>query len=580
VDTVKRILGYLKPYRRYLVATVISMLLLVSVGLVEPQVYRDLVYGVASGSWDSETARHLAWLAVGLLAINTARAGLSFIRSYSGHLAGWGVVADARRDVYAHLQRLSLRYYEDQQTGQLMSRMINDSDYFERLIAHAVPDTLVNVLRLVGVGIVLGLMNWHLMLLTLAPVPLIVLGMRGYAKIVRPAFRQRQQELGELNAIVSDNLSGIREIKAFTREPVEQLRISERIENYKGSLLRALRLMATFGPAVEWSASLGTVIVVYFGGRLTYAEALSPGELVAFFAYLGQFYRPVRQLTQSWEAIQEASAGADRVFQLLDEEPDVDDRPGAAKLTGHAQGRIVFDDVTFGYRDEDHVLEHIDLVAEPGTMTALVGPTGVGKTTMVSLIPRFYDVSGGAILLDGRDIRDIKLRSLRSQIAMVLQDVFLFHGPVRDNILFGRPSASEEEMVAAAKTANAHDFVMSLPDGYDTMIGERGVKLSGGQKQRVSIARAVLKDAPILILDEATSSVDTETEILIQEALERLMVGRTTLVIAHRLSTIRNADQIVVLMDTRIAEIGSHARLMSENGIYRRLIEAQMRVVA
>jgi len=580
VDTVKRILGYLKPYRRYLVATVISMLLLVSVGLVEPQVYRDLVDGVASGSWDSETARHLAWLAVGLLAINTARAGLSFIRSYSGHLAGWGVVADARRDVYAHLQRLSLRYYEDQQTGQLMSRMINDSDYFERLIAHAVPDTLVNVLRLVGVGIVLGLMNWHLMLLTLAPVPLIVLGMRGYAKIVRPAFRQRQQELGELNAIVSDNLSGIREIKAFTREPVEQLRISERIENYKGSLLRALRLMATFGPAVEWSASLGTVIVVYFGGRLTYAEALSPGELVAFFAYLGQFYRPVRQLTQSWEAIQEASAGADRVFQLLDEEPDVDDRPGAAKLTGHAQGRIVFDDVTFGYRDEDHVLEHIDLVAEPGTMTALVGPTGVGKTTMVSLIPRFYDVSGGAILLDGRDIRDIKLRSLRSQIAMVLQDVFLFHGTVRDNILFGRPSASEEEMVAAAKTANAHDFVMSLPDGYDTMIGERGVKLSGGQKQRVSIARAVLKDAPILILDEATSSVDTETEILIQEALERLMVGRTTLVIAHRLSTIRNADQIVVLMDTRIAEIGSHARLMSENGIYRRLIEAQMRVVA
>jgi len=580
VDTVKRILGYLKPYRRYLVATVISMLLLVSVGLVEPQVYRDLVDGVASGSWDSETARHLAWLAVGLLAINTARAGLSFIRSYSGHLAGWGVVADARRDVYAHLQRLSLRYYEDQQTGQLMSRMINDSDYFERLIAHAVPDTLVNVLRLVGVGIVLGLMNWHLMLLTLAPVPLIVLGMRGYAKIVRPAFRQRQQELGELNAIVSDNLSGIREIKAFTREPVEQLRISERIENYKGSLLRALRLMATFGPAVEWSASLGTVIVVYFGGRLTYAEALSPGELVAFFAYLGQFYRPVRQLTQSWEAIQEASAGADRVFQLLDEEPDVDDRPGAAKLTGHAQGRIVFDDVTFGYRDEDHVLEHIDLVAEPGTMTALVGPTGVGKTTMVSLIPRFYDVSGGAILLDGRDIRDIKLRSLRSQIAMVLQDVFLFHGTVRDNILFGRPGASEEEMVAAAKTANAHDFVMSLPDGYDTMIGERGVKLSGGQKQRVSIARAVLKDAPILILDEATSSVDTETEILIQEALERLMVGRTTLVIAHRLSTIRNADQIVVLMDTRIAEIGSHARLMSENGIYRRLIEAQMRVVA
>ncbi len=580
MHTVKRILAYLRPYRRHLYSTVFSMILLVAIGLLEPQVYRRLVDGVALGTWNEETARLLAWLAGGLLGIYTARAGLRFVRSYSGHLAGWGVVADARRDVYAHLQRLSLRYYEDQQTGQLMSRMINDSDYFERLIAHAVPDTLVSVLRLLGVGLVLGMMNWRLMLLTLAPVPLIVLGMRGYAKIVRPAFRRRQKELGELNAIVSDNLSGIREIKAFTREPVEQARISERIENYKGSLLHALRLMATFGPAVEWSAALGTVIVVFFGGRLAYTGVLSPGDLVAFFAYLGQFYQPIRQLTQSWEAIQEASAGADRVFQLLDEEPDVDDRPHAVGLPERAEGRIVFDDVTFGYRDEAHVLEDIDLVAEPGTMTALVGPTGVGKTTMVSLIPRFYDVSQGAISLDGTDIRDLTLRSLRSQIAMVLQDVFLFHGTVRDNIRFGNPGATEEQMVAAAKAANAHDFVMELPDGYDTMIGERGVKLSGGQKQRVSIARAVLKDAPVLILDEATSSVDTETEILIQEALERLMVGRTTLVIAHRLSTIRNADQIVVLQDTGIAESGTHDDLMARNGIYRRLIQAQMRVAA
>ncbi len=394
---------------------------------------------------------------------------------------------------------------------------------------------------------------------------------------MRPAFRARQKELGELNAILADNISGIREIMAFNREDIEAVRISGRIDNYKNSLLRALRLMATFGPAVEWSAALGTVVVVYFGGRLAFQQVLTPGELVAFVAYLGQFYQPVRQVATAWEGIQEAAAGADRVVELLDETPDVQDRPDAIALPARTPGHVTFHNVGFHYERGEQVLENINLDI-PANSVALVGPTGVGKSTMVSLIPRFYDVTGGAILLDGQDIRSLTLTSLREQVAMVLQDVFLFHGTVRDNILFGRPEATEEEMIAAAQVANAHTFIMALPDGYDTLIGERGAKLSGGQKQRISIARAVLKDAPILILDEATSSVDTETELQIQEALERLMAGRTTLVIAHRLSTVRNADNIVVLQNTGISEMGSHEELMENDGLYRRLIEAQTRL--
>lgn len=600
MKTVRRIFAYLGPYRGWLFMTIAAMVLLVVVDLAPPQFYRMLLnaisgeelpgwvvalaarfgYVVETGRWTPGTMGLLLMMAVTLLLLHTFGAVLTFVRSYTAHLAGWGVVADARRDVYRHLQRLSLRYYSDQQTGQIMSRMVNDTDYFERLIAHSVPDTAVNVLKLVGVSAVLSMINWRLMLLTLVPVPFIVLGMQGFAKVVRPAFRARQKELGELNAILADNISGMREIKAFNREDIEASRISVRIDNYRNSMLRALRLMATFGPAVEWSAALGTVVVVFFGGRLAFEQVLTPGDLVAFFAYLGQFYQPVRQLTMAWEGIQEAAAGADRVVELLDEEPDVDTIPGAVPLTERAQGTLTFEDVSFSYIEEDPVLEHIDLEVPAGSMVALVGPTGVGKSTLVSLIPRFYDVREGRILLDGRDIRSLTLASLREQVSMVLQDVFLFHGTVRENILFGRPGASEAEMIEAAKVANAHDFILELPQRYDTMVGERGVKLSGGQKQRISIARAVLKDAPILILDEATSSVDTETELLIQEALERLMVGRTTLVIAHRLSTIRNADTIVVLQNTGISEQGSHEELMRNGGLYRRLIEVQTRLVA
>ncbi len=566
---------YAKKYWVALVTTVVAMILLVGAQLLIPWLIRTLISLVTTTPFPADIIQQITRLSLIGLGVFIGRGLLQFLRSYMAHIAGWGVVADTRKHVYRHIQQLSLRFYEDKQTGQMMSRVVNDTEIFEALIAHSTPDIIVNILTFVGVLVILLSLNWKLALLSMVPIPLIVLGIRGFSTRVRPAFRFRQEQLGELNAVLNDNIAGIREIKAFTREDIEETRISRGIENYMNSLLGALKLMAIFHPLVELFSSLGTLIVIYFGGILVFNEALPVADLVAYFLYLETFYAPVRVFAQSWERFQEALASADRVNELIQESPDIIDRPGAVELTEPVEGHIELKNVSFKYKTGDTVLRNISLEIPAHQAVALVGPTGVGKSTLVSLIPRFYDVTEGAITLDGRDLRDIQQNSLRSQISIVLQDVFLFHGTVRDNILFGRSDATEEEMIEAAKAANAHDFILELPEGYDTLIGERGVKLSGGQKQRVSIARAVLKNAPILILDEATSSVDTETELLIQQALERLMSGRTTIIIAHRLSTVRNADKIVVLEEDNIKEMGNHEELMEAKGLYHKLYTIQ-----
>ncbi len=572
------VLRFAKRYTASLVLAIISMVLLVGVQLLIPWIIRQLVSTLTDTAFSKESLDFITRLTLIAFGVYLARGALQFMRSYTAHIAGWGVVSDVRKYLYNHLQRLSLRFYEDKQTGQMMSRVVNDTDLFEQLIAHAVPDVVVNVLTFVAVSAVLFSMNWELTLLSMLPIPLVILSLRMYAKRVRPAFVFRQKELGELNAILNDNISGIREIKAFSREEDVLERVGENIDHYRFSLLSALRLMAIFHPTVEFTSSLGMLVVIFFGGRLAFQGSLPVADLVAFFLYLDLFYQPVRNLSTAWEAVQNSLAGADRVAELLLEEPEPLDVPGAIRLEEKARGEIRFEDVSFRFNEREAVLQDINLDIPAHSMVALVGPTGVGKSTMVSLIPRFRDVTGGRITLDGHDIRDIRLDNLRQQISIVLQDVFLFHGTVRENIVFGRPDASEAETIAAARAANAHEFITRLPDGYDTMIGERGVRLSGGQKQRLSIARAVLKDTPILILDEATSAVDTETELLIQQALDRLMVGRTTIIIAHRLSTIRNADKIVVLEDNGIAEMGTHEELLEVGGIYQRLVTVQQRL--
>lgn len=578
MKTLSFLITYARKYWRALALTVVAMVLLVGVQLVIPWLIRSLVATVTSGNAMSDSLATITRLALVALAVYLIRGGLQFVRSYMGHVAGWGVVADVRHQIYVHLQRLSLRFYEDKQTGQLMSRVVNDSDMFERLIAHAIPDITVNALTLIGVTAVLITINWQLMLLSLIPVPFIILSMRSFARYVRPAFVVRQKELGELNATLNDNIAGIREIKAFTREELEAGHVGEHIARYRDALLRALRLMATFHPFVEFTSSLGVILMIYFGGRLVLQQVLPLEDWVAFYLYLDLFYQPIRVLADAWEGVQEALAGAERVSELLNEQPTVVEAPDAMELPTPVQGAIAFHDVSFWYNEGEPVLQHITLEIPAHGVVALVGPTGVGKTTLASLIPRFYDVCEGSITFDGYDLRALKIEHLRRQISIVLQDVFLFHGTARENILFGKPDATEEEVLRAAQVANAHDFIMRLPNGYDTLIGERGVKLSGGQKQRLAIARAVLKNAPILILDEATSSVDTETEMLIQQALERLMVGRTTLIIAHRLSTVRNADKIVVLEGNTIVQMGTHRELIAQEGLYRHLNLVQMQM--
>ncbi|MGI6669875.1 MAG: ABC transporter ATP-binding protein [Acetivibrionales bacterium] len=575
MKNLKRIVKYARPYWGLLAISGASIFAVTLLNLAGPWLITELM-NILTGEFTEASMGAVRDIAILLAGTYIFKVLFRFLNNYMGHKAAWNLVADMRTMVYDHLQKLSLRYYQDKQTGQLMSRAVNDTATFELLIAHAVPELFANVLIFTGVAVVLFCKNVYLALLTMVPIPFLMYGSWVFIKKVRPNFRIAQGSLAELNATLQDNISGMKEIQIFNQQRREKINVKRKAESYASAILHALKLSAVFHPTVEAISSAGTVIVVYFGSRLALGGSLSIPDIVGFLLYLNLFYQPVSALARVIEDLQQAIAGADRVFEVLDTEPDIADTPGAVDITS-CKGDIVFENVSFSYMDSAPVLRNISFRAAPGSMVALVGPTGVGKTTIISLIARFYDPVSGRILLDGKDLREITLASLRNQISIVLQDIFLFNGTVAENIAYGSKSASMEEIIQAAKTARAHEFIAELPEGYDTIIGERGVRLSGGQKQRLSIARAVLRDTPILILDEATAAVDVETESRIQQAIHELAENRTIIVVAHRLSTIKRADTILVIDEGRIVESGNHSELLTLNGMYRQLYELQFK---
>lgn len=576
MQSLLKLWSFVRPYRSHMVIVIISTLGVTITNLIHPWLLRD-VLNVLSAEESDQTIDRIAQLALGLIVVFVLRALFRFVTSYMAHVMAWNVVNDLRIALYAHFQRLSPRFYADRQTGELLTRVVKDTSDIEPVIAHYIPDMIVNILLVIGVATILFSMSPFLAALTLIPMPLLLIDGIFFGGRMKKAFKAASRGLGNLSAVVQDNLTGIKEIQIFTQEPREEGRVSDLSTRTTDDRLIALKLQAIMAPSIELLASAGVVIVVWFGGGAAVRGDLSVEDLVAFILYLGMFYQPIVALAQMQEMLHAATAGAERVREVLDLEPDVDDiaRPIDP---GRVRGGIVFDNVCFDYQPGAPTLRNVSLTIKPGQTLALVGPTGAGKTTIAHLIPRFYDPQSGSITIDGNDVRDIRMSVLRQNISMVLQDVFLFNGSVRDNIRYSNPDATDEDIIRATKAANAHEFIMNMAEGYDTQIGERGVRLSGGQKQRIAIARAILKNAPILILDEATSAVDTETEAEIQEALNDLMKGRTSIVIAHRLSTIRNADLIAVMEEGCVVQMGKHADLVEQDGIYARLHQANVRV--
>jgi len=592
-EVVRRVAIYLRPYKRLAATTIFCAVLSLLASFAFPMLTAYAIDDVIRGG---QTAL-LMPVMLGLIGAFFLRDLFNSVRIMVNNHFEQNVIFDMRRDVYARLQRLPVGYFDQRASGDLMTRVIEDVNSVERVL---IDGTEQGVVALVSVFGVAGILFWKsplLALVAMVPIPLLAAGALWYTLTAHKRYRRQREASSAMNALLMDNLQGVRQIKAFGREPHEDARFTNRADELRQGTLGIMRVWAIYSPAMGFAGAIGFALVLWVGGRMVIEHHMEPGALVGYLLYLGMFYTPVGQLHGLNQMLQAGRAAGERVLDILDATEERADGTRRDALRKPVRGEVVYENVSFSYaagleplsprgtnRERDgereetvarSVLHRISLHARPGEMTALVGPTGAGKSTIVNLLPAFYEASAGRILIDGQDIAGITLTSLRQHISVVSQEAFLFNGTIRENIVYGKLDASDGELFAAARAANCHEFISRLPDGYDSRVGERGVKLSVGEKQRVSIARALLKNAPILILDEATASVDTATERLIQEALEHLMSGRTSFVIAHRLSTIRNADQILVLRHGEIVERGTHEDLMGLNGLYAKLARIQ-----
>jgi len=572
MQTILRVLAYVK---RYWVAEAFAYLCMLGIAasrLISPKIIERIVdLGIEQGQADM-----LLNLVLLLLGLTLVTGVFRFGEGFLTESVSQDVSYDMRNEAYAKLQSLSFSYHDRAQTGQLLARITSDIERLRMLTGRGLLRLLDSLVLLVGTTVLLLRMNLSLALVSLAVMPVIFLIMRKYRSTQHPRFRDRQNKMAVLASRLEQNLYGMDVVRGFAQEQKEIERFGKVNKAVYDVSQAIVRLGSTVNPLVVLLASAGSVLVLWLGGRLVINGSLTLGQLVAFNTYVLQLVGPMRRLGFLVTGITEAQASGERVFEILDARSEVEDRPDARPL-GHIEGRVAFEDVSFGYLADRPVLESVSFVAEPGQIIALLGPTGSGKTTITNLIPRFYDVTQGAITVDGTDIRDVTLESLRSQIGIVMQETLLFGNTVRENIAFGRPDATQEEIERVARAAAAHEFIIGFPNGYDTEVGERGVTLSGGQRQRIAIARALLLDPRILILDDATSSVDTDTELKIQAALDTLVAGRTTFVIAQRVSTVRNADLILVINRGQLVATGTHRQLIRESGIYAEIYHRQLR---
>lgn len=582
-----RAIRYLGRYRRTAAIAYTSLFLSTAAQLVVPQMVQNILDAVTNAVTElqqgidpvlvrSTATTALSWAIALTLLFALIRGLFAFAQSYMAEKVSQELAFDFRNELFAKIQRLSFSYHDRNQTGQLMIRATDDVEKLRIFIGQGLLLALQAVVLLLGALILLGITNWNLTLHVLPILPIALVLFMAFGAISQPLFGKVQAKLSALNTILQENLAGIRVVKAFAREQQEQQRFAGAASDLMGQQIALARIFSFLFPFIFLIANLGQVVVIYFGGRQIIAETLTIGEWQKFSLYLILVFFPIGQLGFIISQMSQASASATRIFEILDAQNEVTDKPNAQPLPP-ITGQVVFQHVTFRYfNSSDPVLSDVNLEANPGETIALLGATGSGKTTIINLIPRFYDVSEGHVLIDGDDVRDVQLESLRRQIGIVLQETNLFTGTIRDNIAFGRPNATDEEVTAAAKAAAAHDFIMSFPQGYDTPVGERGATLSGGQKQRVAIARALLLDPRILILDDSTSSVDVATEVHIQRALDRLMEGRTSFVIAQRISTVLNADQILVLDKGQVVARGRHAELLETNPLYAEIYRSQL----